>query len=362
MKQGQRILAAALCAALLFLSVFLIYGAADGSPDLSGLFGPFVLEQDRRLFVHPDGDLILVSRSEEETIVAQMRSLDGTGRAAWYESAPFSYRHASYTGRRVFLAGPDAETGDTSIFLLDLDSRDFSFYVLEDTDCDFDRVCFLDEKGRLHLVTVPRGNQIDDATPVSVYWENTAENRLELADTHPQQDPESSQSPTHSSSEESTESTPPSSSGSLPSSSEPPPETSATESQPPNGDPVLSSYFTFARGTTVFDLERELLAGHAPGAFLRVTDPNGRYVTSGHIRTGFAVEVITRDGLESRVVAVVLGDVTGTGSGGVKRLYEYLTGQSDLDGAYYLAADLTDDGEITTADLLELKRLVQKKD
>lgn len=99
-----------------------------------------------------------------------------------------------------------------------------------------------------------------------------------------------------------------------------------------------------------------------PGASLRAERPNGVTLASGYVMTG-AVLVAEQDGeITDSLTVIVPGDLNGSGTvteSSSRILYRVLNGTAELEGAAWLAADLDKDGEITTADLLVLKKKLQ---
>ena len=168
----------------------------------------------------------------------------------------------------------------------------------------------------------------------------------------------------------------PSSSRSGSSSKDPRPEGDASSQEGPgNASPGESSsetspapgvssggYYLFEGPVTVAALEERISGEGTPGSVLTVLSASGAVRLSGPVCTGDVLTVRNDDGsLQSRIVAVIPGDLTRCGSAapeGCRVLYDYLTGLSVPRGDVLRAADLNGDGRVTTGDLLELKKML----
>lgn len=137
---------------------------------------------------------------------------------------------------------------------------------------------------------------------------------------------------------------------------------------PADGDDFLpgrlsgDGYFLFEEPVTVEALEDRIAEAGTPDAVLRVTSDAGAARESGFVCTGDALTVLGGDGsLQDRITAVIPGDLTRCGGAtqeGCRLFYDYLTGRRKLRGDVLRAADLDGDGEATTGDLLELKKIL----
>ena len=98
------------------------------------------------------------------------------------------------------------------------------------------------------------------------------------------------------------------------------------------------------------------------GGALRAEKPNGAVLTSGYVMTGAVLSAMTDDGFATESLTVIVpGDLTGTGSvssSDMRLFYRWLNGSAELSEPAYAAADFDGDGELTTADLLLLKKKI----
>lgn len=97
-------------------------------------------------------------------------------------------------------------------------------------------------------------------------------------------------------------------------------------------------------------------------AALQAEKPNGSALTSGYLMTGAVLSAVTEDGLVRESLTVIVpGDLTGTGSvsaSDMRLFYRWLNGSAELSEPAYAAADFDRDGDLTTADLLLLKKKI----
>lgn len=102
----------------------------------------------------------------------------------------------------------------------------------------------------------------------------------------------------------------------------------------------------------------------AEGARLEAQKPNGVPLVSGYVMTGAVLLAKDESGAVADALTVVVpGDLSGSGSvtqSSVKLFYRVLSGTAELDEASFAAADLDGDGQLTTADLLRLKKELKK--
>ena len=92
---------------------------------------------------------------------------------------------------------------------------------------------------------------------------------------------------------------------------------------------------------------------------LLVKKPNGSTQKSGVVGTGVLVNAVRDSSILDTLTVVVYGDVDGTGtvtSTDVRLLYDHLIQKTPLDGIFYTAADLDQNGTVETVDLVLLKK------
>ena len=98
---------------------------------------------------------------------------------------------------------------------------------------------------------------------------------------------------------------------------------------------------------------------------IRITNKNNEVKTKGLISTGDIVSIYLDDNLVISYVAVVKGDVTGTGNSSVSdvaKLYQYLKGKIDMEEHYVLAGNVVDtDNEIKIGDVAKLYQFIKGK-
>ena len=98
---------------------------------------------------------------------------------------------------------------------------------------------------------------------------------------------------------------------------------------------------------------------------IKITNKNNEVKTKGLICTGDIVSIYLDDNLVISYVAVVKGDVTGTGNSSVSdvaKLYQYLKGKIDMEEHYVLAGNVVDtDNEIKIGDVAKLYQFIKGK-
>lgn len=123
---------------------------------------------------------------------------------------------------------------------------------------------------------------------------------------------------------------------------------------------AVGSYYVFSGAVTVNELEDQLSEEGETGSYLTVDTVSGSVRQSGNLCTGDILTAFSEDGsVQSRVKVIVLGDVTRSGGvteNAVRALYDDLTGEKPLSGDLLRAADMNQDGDVTTADLLLMKK------
>ena len=98
---------------------------------------------------------------------------------------------------------------------------------------------------------------------------------------------------------------------------------------------------------------------------IKITNKNNEVKTKGLISTGDIVSIYLDDNLVISYVAVVKGDVTGTGNSSVSdvaKLYQYLKGKINMEKHYALAGNVVDtDNEIKIGDVAKLYQFIKGK-
>ena len=98
---------------------------------------------------------------------------------------------------------------------------------------------------------------------------------------------------------------------------------------------------------------------------IKITNKNNEVKTKGLVSTGDIVSIYLDDNLVISYVAVVKGDVTGTGNSSVSdvaKLYQYLKGKIDMEEHYVLAGNVVDtDNEIKIGDVAKLYQFIKGK-
>lgn len=134
---------------------------------------------------------------------------------------------------------------------------------------------------------------------------------------------------------------------------------SGTTTQSAIGDGALGGdgdgYYVFSGPVAVEELAAEI-STQPHGLRLRVTAPSGKERISGGVCTGDTVETLDADGtVQSRVTAVIPGDLTGDGAvtdADLALLRDSLLNRESLSGIESRAADMDGDGHVDTSDLL----------
>ena len=98
---------------------------------------------------------------------------------------------------------------------------------------------------------------------------------------------------------------------------------------------------------------------------IKITNKNNEVKTKGLVSTGDIVSIYLDDNLVISYVAVVKGDVTGTGNSSVSdvaKLYQYLKGKINMEKHYALAGNVVDtDNEIKIGDVAKLYQFIKGK-
>ena len=144
-----------------------------------------------------------------------------------------------------------------------------------------------------------------------------------------------------------------------PESSEPSAPVSSQTQESENFPKGTGGYYLFSGPVTMEDLADEI-STQPDGLWLRVTAPSGKEKTSGGVCTGDTVETLDGDGrLESRIIAVIPGDLTGDGTvtdTSLNLLRDCLLNKDTLNEIESRAADMSGDGSVDTSDLLLMEK------
>lgn len=352
-KRIKRLMICLLMLTVLTTAVTYLTCRAETYPDISSLDPSCTLPFNRQFFHRPGGGYFLTSTDNASTTMVTL--LDSAGNADESLGSPtvsvsFPYEKAAVCGEFLYIAGADPDSGHALQIcrFSAVDGRRIYNHII-DVSYDLSRGFSADESGNLFLVTVPYGSELNSSSPFWVYPFRADANGANCSGT-PVSDSDSSDEPSSG-----TPSSPPSSdqSGSPAISSE-----SSPDSQPEDS---AADLYLFSGPVTVESLQQQLDAD-GRGASVRVTAANGSPAPGGNVGTGSVIEVIRNGQTESRVTAVVPGDLTGTGTvteQDYRLLYEHVTDQQELDGVYFQAADVNRDGKVDTGDMLRIKSMIK---
>lgn len=310
------------------VSVSCIFARAEAYPDISGLGKLYVLTDNRQFFSRPGGGWILVSADASRTAVTPLKA-DGTPDCSSGTILPFVYRAAAAGGAYLYLTGSAATPlNSLLIYRYAMAAGGMIKNVTPPVSCDFSRGMRADADGNVVLATVPYGEAPGGSFPL-VSYQFVALNGATCSGT-PVEEPVSSPAPASSlaepSSAPSAASSAVSSATSSAPQSAPEPESSAPASSVPAGEPQA---YRFACAVTAEQL-RQTLAEQNLGQTVRVTAPGGGEITAGPVGTGCLFTVSRTGQPDCAYIAVVPGDLTGTGApGGESRalLYAYLNNE-----------------------------------
>lgn len=386
-----------LCTLLLSLSAaaaLLVTGRAASVPDLSLLSDDYLLNDNRQVF--PLGDAGYAVLSSDSRSCSYVALVDRAGVPLDDKAVKFTfpYQNAALCGENIYLAGYSAGSErDLSVGRLHVPDRKKTVNRIPDTVCDFSRGFFAEAGEKLYLATSPYGAEAEPGSPFYRYIfaanvSNASLTGVPVPGYRPDPPDSSEPLPSGASSSMPSSSGPSASSdpssvpsSSLPSSSVPSAPSSAlppssVPSSPSGSIPDVSSgggsggsssapLYRFGGTVTVETLQAQLDA-EGRGASVRVTGADGGVITAGKVGTGALVEVLRGGRTDSRVTALIPGDLTGTGTVTQQDsllLYGYFTGRQTLNGLFLQAADLNADGSVNTSDLLQIKsRILQSSD
>lgn len=359
-KRRKRLILCLLLITMLVAAVTVLPGHAETYPDISKLGDLYLLPDKQQIFHGSDGGYAVVST--DSSFITFVTLLDQNGEPACSEpiTIPLPYEKAAVCGEFLYLAGnASSPAHSVQIFRINLTDRSIIMNRIVNISCDFTRGFFAQESGRLYLVTVPYGSEPTSSSPFwgySFHPDISGSNCIGTPDpdfvpgapSQPSEGPSSASFPSESENISSGSSSSPADS-SLNSSSGAPSDSSDTKP------------YHFSGPVTVEELQRQLDAEGRGGA-VRVTSPNGSAMTGGNVGTGSIVEVLLNGRVDSRIAAVIPGDLTGTGvisEQDSQLLYEHVTRQKELSGLYLQAADLNEDGEVDTSDMLQIKNRIK---
>jgi len=355
-KRIKRLITCLLVLTVMVAAVTVITCSAESYPNVSNLDSSYLLPDNQQIFHRPnDGFVVASTNSYDQTIVTM---LDASGNpdetlsnAAFYFN--FVYVKAAVCGEFIYIAAEDPNTNQgLLIYRLGLVSPSRVYNKILNVSCDFNRGFNVDADGNLFLVTVPYGNELNSSSPFWVYSFQANSNGAACSGTQvPDSAPSSSEVPSAAAPSSASNSVPVSSSeSSVPSSS------NNSEPNVPDAKP-----YVFSGPITVETLQQQL-DSDGRGATVRVTDTNGSLITNGSVGTGSIVEVLLDGRIESRIIAVVPGDLTGTGTVTAQDnriLYEHVTNQAGLNGFYFQAADLNNNSKVDPGDMLKIKSMIK---
>jgi hypothetical protein len=397
-SRAKRIILCTLMFAILISTVTALSGHAEDYPDISKINSNLYLNGNQQFFHRPGGGYALISTDLSGKTMISL--LDGNGNFDYNcgrksITVKFVYEKAAPCGSFLYLAGWSAGSGDCiEIQQIDMSTGKRVLNKIVNVNCSFSRTFSVDDNV-ISLVTVPVGTAIDDLTSVSRYIFNPeydggciepesvtpassavdvssgagSSNAASTSSDAPSEASSASGTTSNisstSSSVSSTASAASSASSSVSSSS------STASSQPPEKNEP--STFHFDAPVTVAVLRKELEA-NAPDKKLRVSTADHKVIKQGKIGTGSIVETTVNGITESSFIAVIPGDLDGTGTVTARDyqiLYDYFTKSpaqraSVLSGPYFEAALLNDTNTIDPSrtqlhpgDILKIKKLLK---
>lgn len=337
-KRGNRRLIRLLFLVPAIIVLFCVLAQAETYPDISALGRAFVLSGNHQFFRRPGGGWVLLSSDSSKTVLTPLLE-NGTPDCYSGTCLPFVYQAAAACGDSLYFAGNASSPAHSLvIYRYGMESETLIKNITPPVSCDFSRGMKADADGNVLLVTVSFGNVLSADSPFTAY--RFIDRDSASCTGTPVQEPESS----------APASSEPSSSASS---------ASSADSGVSSAEPAVSAQvYRFGSAVTVEQL-RQTLAEQNLGETVRVAAPDGAEVTSGAVGTG-CVFTVSRSGQpDRRYTAVIPGDLTGAGAPGEASrllLYDYIGNRAALSGAALQAADLNNDGNVDTADLLALKK------
>ena len=366
-SRTKRLLCCFFILSILICSFAALSGHAEDYPNIDNINPSWYLNDNQQFFHRPVGYVLISTNSTTKTYVALLDSDGELDYACALKalSFPFVYQKAALYDDILYIAGDATKTaGCVQIERINLSTGEYKMNQILNAKCDFSRGISADAKEKFSLVTFPVGGSIEPTTPASHYLFDTQEEGASLlplpADTV------SSSINQNSSTVSNTESEVHSSVPSSAASTSP----SSTVTSQPESEPPLS-LFPFEGQATVASLQKELDA-NGLGQELHVYSADNIECKTGCIGTGQIIKTYLNNKLENQYIAVIPGDLDGTGTvtkNDLQILYTYFTksptsSQPVLSGTFYDAAKISDDLKIDTArsalltsDLLNIKKL-----
>ena len=353
------------CAAALMPMIAALSCYAEDYPDISTINSDLYYPDNQRFFRRPEKGFVLISSYASSTRAAL---LDSNGDLDYSSvrvptTIKFVYEAACLSGNYLYLAGMSPSVANCAVIgRLNLSDGKCIVNNILNVSCDFSRNFSADAQGRVTLVTVPYGEQLDAGTPASFFLFN---GRNDETITPEPPDPESS-----SPSSEAPDSSAPQSDAPDPGSSSP--SSSPSDEIPVSLPPVMENY-DFPGPVTLEALQSEI-AEINPDQSLRVFTADKKEIKSGNIGTGQTIVTMQGDKTAGAYIAVIPGDLDGSGTVtdyDCRLLYEYFiqTGAGDtpsLSGPYLEAAKISDGSgadrsgrSLQTGDLLKIKKLIK---
>lgn len=315
---------------------------ADNFPDISKIDQSYVLNNKHQFFIKDSGYVLVSTDSVKETLITILNSKGKPDKnAAIATSVPFAYEQAVQSGDYLYLVG-NAPNQDSCVKIarFQITGCNLVQNEIDGVQCDFTRGFHVEDDGSFFLVTVPYGTEINSLSPFRKYVFDPNHEDARCAE------------------RTITNSDFTSNSGSKPAV----PSSNAKESEESYNNTNTRTY-VFEEAVTIEAL-RNLLDCEEEDAAIRVTAPDGTVLKSGNVGTGFTIEILRNGQVESRITAVIPGDLTGSGKITEQDsvlLYEHITNQRQLTGLFLQAADMNGDGKIDTSDMLRIKKLITLK-
>lgn len=111
-------------------------------------------------------------------------------------------------------------------------------------------------------------------------------------------------------------------------------------------------------GTSVTNFKKNL---NVKGYSIKIKNLSNEETTRGYVGTGWDVEILKNSDFYDKFTIIIYGDLNGNGkinSTDANILYNYLLGNSSLDGYFFLAADVNHDNIVNVQDLLLIDKYI----